>query len=144
MPFFQQAQNIVLESVSPVPAVSVILLDSVGMIACEIVPAKWDLPAFDYSAMDGYAVRAAECESGRELAVTGRVVAGHHFDQQFPLFSTVKITAGAPVPRGLDAVIPFEGILLDSLERVRVPADSSFFAAGETVMFYLLADAAVL
>jgi len=66
--------------------VSVTLLDAVGMIACEIVPAKWDLPAFDYSAMDGYAVRVAECESGRELAVTGRVVAGHHFISSFRCF----------------------------------------------------------
>ena len=121
MPSFQQAQSIILESVNPLPAISVSLLDAVNMVACETVPAGWDLPTFDNSAMDGYAVRAAECESGRELAVAGSVMAGDRYDQSLPLFSAVKIMTGAAVPDDCDAVIPFEEILLETPERIRVP-----------------------
>jgi len=121
MPSFQQAQNIILESVKPLPASSVSLLDAVSMVACETVPAGWDLPTFDNSAMDGYAVRAAECESGRELAVAGSVMAGDRYGQSLPPFTAVKIMTGAAVPDDCDAVIPFEEILLEAPERIRVP-----------------------
>ena len=122
MPSFQQAQSIILESVNPLPATTVSLLDAVSMVACETVPAGWDLPTFDNSAMDGYAVRAAECESGRELAVAGSVMAGDRYGQSLPPFTAVKIMTGAAVPDDCDAVIPFEEILLEAPESITVPA----------------------
>ena len=122
MPSFQQAQNIILDSVNSLPAITVSLLDAVNMVACETVPAGWDLPTFDNSAMDGYAVRAAECQADRDLDVAGTIMAGDRYGQHLPPLSALKIMTGAPVPVDCDAVIPFEEMLLETPERIRVPA----------------------
>ncbi len=122
MPSFQEAQSIILGSVRPLPPVNTPLLAAVNMVACEAALAGWDLPTFNNSAMDGYAVRAAECAVDRELAVVGAVMAGDRREQPVPPFTSVKIMTGAPLPHDCDAVIPFEEILLEEPERIRVPA----------------------
>lgn len=121
MPSFLQAQSIILDSIQTLPAVTTPLLGSVGMVASEAVTAAWNLPTFDNSAMDGYALRLRECEGNREFAIVGTIMAGECRDQPVPPFSTVKIMTGAPLPSDCDVVIPFEEILKEGPESIIVP-----------------------
>jgi molybdopterin molybdotransferase len=66
-----------------------------------------DLPPFDNSQMDGYAVRSADVVPGRALKVGPRIAAGHGVDLLVP-GEAAPIMTGAPVPDGADAVIPIE------------------------------------
>ncbi|WP_165065321.1 molybdopterin molybdotransferase MoeA [Marisediminicola senii] len=66
-----------------------------------------DLPPFDNSQMDGYAVRAADVVPGRSLTVAAPVAAGSGPRTHRPGEAT-PIMTGAPIPRGADAVIPIE------------------------------------
>lgn len=77
------------------------------------VRARHDLPLWNSSAMDGYALRsedaaAAAPGSPRAFAVTGEVLAGSDEDPPIPPGSAVRIMTGAPVPRDADAVVPVE------------------------------------
>ncbi|WP_298444152.1 gephyrin-like molybdotransferase Glp [Gordonia sp. (in: high G+C Gram-positive bacteria)] len=72
------------------------------------VNAPYALPLFDNSAMDGFAVRAAEITTGRPLPVSGRIFAGDTSRPQLKPGSAMAIMTGAPLPDGADAVIPVE------------------------------------
>ena len=61
---------------APLAAEQVSLANAAGRILAEVVGARRDLPAFDQSAMDGYAVRCATLTVGAWLPVTGRTAAG--------------------------------------------------------------------
>lgn len=84
-----------------------------GHTLADDVRARNDLPLWHSSAMDGYALRAADtarAQAGRpvELAVVGEVVAGSADDPPLPPGATVRIMTGAPVPEDADAVVPVE------------------------------------
>jgi molybdopterin molybdotransferase len=66
-----------------------------------------DLPPFDNSQMDGYAVRSSEVVGGDPLRVASRIPAGHGVDLLAP-GTAAPIMTGAPIPDGADAVIPIE------------------------------------
>ncbi|MEV5003736.1 gephyrin-like molybdotransferase Glp [Nocardioides sp. LML1-1-1.1] len=83
-----------------------------GRVLATAVRAEEQLPAFDNSGMDGYAVRAAEvaaasAEQPVRLPVAGDVPAGAPVSDLAP-GTTVRIMTGAPVPRGADAVVEVE------------------------------------
>jgi molybdopterin molybdotransferase len=81
------------------------------VLAVEVVAPR-DVPGFDNSAMDGFAVRSADLaaagESPVRLQVTGEVAAGAVFEGAMASGETVRIMTGAPVPRGADAVVEIE------------------------------------
>ena len=88
-------------------------LDAMGQVLATDVAATFDIPPLDNTAMDGYAVRAADTESASEanparLRVTGEVAAGYIYDGEVTPGTAVRIMTGAPIPRGADAVVPFE------------------------------------
>jgi molybdopterin molybdotransferase len=58
---FEEARNVILSSVSAVGAERIHLLDACGRILAEDMAAPWDMPMWDNSAMDGYAVNSADC-----------------------------------------------------------------------------------
>ena len=62
-------------------------------------------PPFPASAMDGYAVRAAEAVAGAKLQVAGESAAGHRFRETLPRGQAVRIFTGAPVPEGADSIL---------------------------------------
>ena len=62
-------------------------------------------PPFPASAMDGYAVRAAEAVAGAKLQVVGESAAGHRFKETLPKGQAVRIFTGAPVPEGADSIL---------------------------------------
>jgi len=84
---------------------SVPTLDADGRILAEDVVSALQVPAFDNSSMDGYAVRSADVQqAGAVLTVTQRIPAGH-FGQPLQAGQAARIFTGAPVPVGSDAIV---------------------------------------
>ncbi|HEX9024529.1 MAG TPA: gephyrin-like molybdotransferase Glp [Geobacteraceae bacterium] len=108
MPTFEEARSIILGSVAPLGMERVPLLDSLGMVIAEEIVAPWDMPGYDNSAMDGFAVRAADCRETCSLRVTGYIPAGGSATVAVEPGCAVRIMTGAPVPPGCDAVVPVE------------------------------------
>lgn len=89
---------------------SVGLLDTAGRVLTENISSSMDLPPFDNSAMDGYAVRAADVTAARpdapvSLRLAGRIPAGENFDGELVPGGCVRLFTGSPLPRGADAVV---------------------------------------
>lgn len=78
------------------------LAEAIGRVAAEDVAATVPLPPFRRSAVDGYALRAAEATEA--LRVVGKVTAGHPAARPLGPHEAFEITTGAPVPDGADAV----------------------------------------
>jgi len=108
MPTYEEARSIILESVAPVGTERVETGRAMGRTLAEDVAAPWPLPFCDNSAMDGYAVRAADCSGAARLKVTGYLPAGGTGSAVVTPGCAVKIMTGAPIPAGCDAVIPSE------------------------------------
>ena len=89
------------------------LLEALGQVLAEDVTSSINIPPLDNTAMDGYAVRAADTEGASPdspvtLRVTGEVAAGYVFEGEVAAGTAVRIMTGAPVPAGADAIVPFE------------------------------------
>jgi len=82
--------------------------DAFRRILATDVLSRVDSPAFDNSAMDGFAVRAQDCIQPTQLAVIGTALAGHSFDRALAQGQAVRIMTGAPLPHGADAVVMSE------------------------------------
>lgn len=106
---FEEAQRLVLEHVRPLPAVSVPLAEAYERVAAEAVPAAVDLPPFDSSAMDGFAVRAEDTPG--VLPVTVHVAAGAPAPRPLEPGEAMGIATGGVVPQGADAVVPIEAVV---------------------------------
>ena len=103
----------VLSLVAPLPAVTLPVGSALGLVLARDVVAAVDLPGFDNSAMDGYAVRAAElvgatADTPVVLPVAGDVAAGDTTHHVLPVGQVLRIMTGAPMPEGADAVVPVE------------------------------------
>ncbi|MDA8414461.1 MAG: molybdopterin molybdotransferase MoeA [Desulfobacteraceae bacterium] len=107
---FEEARSIILDSVQTIGTERIHLLEATGRVLAEDVAAPWDLPLWDNSAMDGYAVRAVDClATPCRLRVTGFLPAGATADGiTVEPGCAVRIMTGAPVPAGCDAVVPVE------------------------------------
>lgn len=103
------------------PAERVALDQALGRVLAEAVAAPFDLPRWDNSAMDGYALRQADLPEGGVLPLAGRVAAGDGAEQPLPAGHAVRIFTGAPLPAGADSVIAQE--VCEALgDCVRLPA----------------------
>jgi len=107
-PSFEEAVRLVLDEVSPQEPENVTLLDSLDRISAMDVSAPWSTPRYDNSAMDGFAVRAADCVPGTALPIIGYMPAGAAVHPVVKDGTAIKIMTGAPMPANCDAVIPFE------------------------------------
>ncbi|HET6497227.1 MAG TPA: gephyrin-like molybdotransferase Glp [Thermoleophilia bacterium] len=104
-----EALDLVLSAVRPLPAEEVPLLEALGRAAAGSIVSTEPVPAFDNSAMDGYALRSVELEAGRrEFRVVVDIPAGRWVDQVVGEGAAAKIMTGAPVPPGVDTVVPVE------------------------------------
>src|SRR4051794_12622142 len=81
------------------------LLEASGLVLAEDVIARRDLPAFDNSAMDGYALRGAEVSAGVTLPVAGESRAGGPLPGALAPGTAMRIFTGAPMPAGADTVV---------------------------------------
>src|SRR4051812_22779063 len=103
----------VVEALRPLAPYDQPLLEALGLPVCEDIFAPIDLPSFDNSAMDGYAVWYNDVATASEdqpvhLPVVGEMAAGQSMDLALSPGTSVKIMTGAPMPRGADAVVPVE------------------------------------
>ena len=88
----------VLAKVAALPGRKLPLLQSLGRFAAQEVFALRPLPAFDNSAMDGYAVQAQSCRAGEKLRVVGEQPAGADSRLTIEAGEAVRIFTGAPMP----------------------------------------------
>src|ERR1700746_830861 len=100
------ALALVAARVQALEAEDVPLADAAGRFLADAVSATTDLPPFASSAMDGFAVRAAD--TPRSLRIAGESVAGTPFSGIGGPGSAVTISTGAVVPDGADAIVPVE------------------------------------
>jgi molybdopterin molybdotransferase len=106
---FESARDMILECVAVLPHEAVSLLDVVGRVLAEDIRAPWDMPRWDNSAMDGFAVRTEDCVSGQPLRVDGYLPAGSSASGvTVRLGTAARIMTGAPAPAGCDAIVPIE------------------------------------
>jgi molybdopterin molybdotransferase len=106
---FEEARRLVLNNVGHTAIEIVSLQESGGRVLAEQLQAPWDLPPWDTSAMDGFAVQADSCGSGAALSISGYLPAGCTAEGVvLQAGSAMRIMTGAPVPAGCDAVIPLE------------------------------------
>ena len=92
----------------PLPVERVPLAEALGRIAAEDGRSAVDLPPFDRSAMDGYAVRAADTDPPAPLTVRGEVAAGDVAAEALAPGTALGITTGAALPDGADAILRVE------------------------------------
>ncbi len=99
------AIQIVREQTRPLASEAINLRDALGRILAEDVVADSDLPPFDRSQMDGYAVRSADVEqTPAKLKIVGESAAGRGWHREMQRGEAVRIMTGAPVPIGADSV----------------------------------------
>jgi molybdopterin molybdotransferase len=108
-----EALRVVLENVAPLGIERVSIIEAIGRVIAEDVHAPRDIPGFDNSAMDGYAVRAADLEGASEsspvrLKVLQTVGAGVMPSMRVTTGCTVRTMTGAPIAPGADAIVPVE------------------------------------
>ncbi|MFN4012791.1 MAG: gephyrin-like molybdotransferase Glp [Aquificaceae bacterium] len=106
---YEEALELLIQRVERLPKEKVLLWNALGRVLAEDVYADRDNPAFDSSAMDGYALRAEDLESlPARLRVIGEVSAGDEWKGLVEKGCAVKIFTGAPMPEGADTVLPVE------------------------------------
>jgi molybdopterin molybdotransferase len=108
MPTFAEARSLILKNVAPMGSETVEILDALNRVIAEDVTAPQDMPSYDSSAMDGYAVRESDCREPSKLRVSGYVPAGGNATIPVELGCAVKIMTGAPIPAFCDAIVPIE------------------------------------
>lgn len=126
------ARERVLGRVRPLGSEQVELADALGRVLAEDVSAEEDLPPFDSSAMDGYAVIAGPAA---DLEVVDESRAGHPAERALGGGQAIVISTGALVPEGADAVVPVERVQASD-GRVSVPetgAGANVRHAGDDV-----------
>ena len=106
----EDALAAVLAKVAALPSGKAALIDSLGRFAAQDAFACRPLPAFDNSAMDGYAVQADSCPVGAKLPIVGEQPAGADRGLTIVAGEAIRIFTGAPLPAGANAVIMQEDV----------------------------------
>jgi len=141
-----EAIQIVRQQTAPLSSELVPVEQALGRVLAAEVVADTDLPPFDRSQMDGYAVRAADVsEIPARLRIVGESAAGKGWHHELAEGQAVRIMTGAPVPAGADSVQQVElttelkdGTVVELLEPVEpersIVKRGSEITAGEVVL----------
>ncbi len=126
MPTCSEALQLILDSVTPLPARSTVLFDALGLVLAETQTSPETVPPFTNSAMDGYAVRAQDCDGATpgtpaSLEVLSDLPAGSVATDAVRPGTAIRIMTGAPLPAGADSVVPVEATASEG-SRVRIAA----------------------
>ena len=109
-----EALRRILEDVGPTEPENVAIEAAAGRTLSAPLSARLTQPPFDASAMDGYAVRAADTQLlPATLTVIGEAAAGHPFGGSVNTGQAVRIFTGAPMPAGTDAIVIQENTARD-------------------------------
>ena len=134
-----EARQYVLERVTRLGSTSVALADAAGLVLAADVVAAEQVPPFANTAMDGFAVRAADVATiPVTLEVVGTIAAGSTLDGEVGPGQAARIMTGAPMPIGADAVVMVEKTTLDEeagtvVIDLSVPVGNHVRGAGEDV-----------
>ncbi|HEX8368294.1 MAG TPA: gephyrin-like molybdotransferase Glp [Pyrinomonadaceae bacterium] len=154
-----EALEIIKRETFALEAETVGLEKSVGRVLAEEIRADTDLPPFDRSQMDGFAVQAKDAKDAPvKLKIIGEAVAGKGFDGKIKKGEAVRIMTGAPVPQGADAVQKVEltkenGGFIEILEATKekqniirraeeIEKGTKVFSAGEVITENMIASLA--
>jgi molybdopterin molybdotransferase len=115
----EEARQRLLDALQPLPAETVPLSHAAGRVLAEKVLSSIDLPPFDNSAMDGYAVRSvdvtmASAQTPVALKLTGHIPAGTVFTGAAEPGTCVRVFTGSPLPIGTDAVVMQEDTRIEA------------------------------
>jgi len=115
-----EALDIIADTI-PVVATEIIPIEmAVGRVVSEDYVASFDLPRFNNSAMDGYAVKV--CDASKNVLCTQVIYAGDDPSMTLQAEHTIKIMTGAPIPKGCEAIVPIENVTR-SEQTVTLPSD---------------------
>jgi len=122
----RDALQLILGSVGPLPARSTPLFEALGLVLAERVVSPETVPPFTNSAMDGYALRADDCDGATpgspvHLEVVADLPAGSVATDEVRSGTAIRIMTGAPLPAGADSVVPVEATASKG-SRVRITA----------------------
>lgn len=136
-----EARQRMLDTIPILPSENREILECTGYVLAEALPATENIPPFDNSAMDGYAVRAADVKNASEknpavLSVVEMIAAGYAPTKQVAAGQAARIMTGAMMPDGADAVVMQEVTQQDA-DKVKIfesidPAGNVRFT-GESV-----------
>ena len=120
-----EALRIILDATSRLKSEKVRLTDLLGRVLAEDVVAGENLPPFDNSSMDGFAVLMADLVAASEanpvtLQVVGESSAGNPYPKKLKGGSAVRVMTGGMIPRGADAVVPIEATNSTDEESVKI------------------------
>ncbi len=106
---YEEALDQILGRAKTLAPLPTLLADALGLILAEDLTTPHDLPPFDNSSMDGFAVRAADLvDLGTVLPVSGEIAAGALDIPRLSPGTALRIMTGAPLPDGADTVVPVE------------------------------------
>lgn len=133
-----EAREYVLQRCHVIDVVEVPIAEAVGRVLADRVVAADDVPPFVNTAVDGYAVRAADIAAAPvRLRVVGEVAAGSSTDRELGPGEAIRIMTGAPMPPGADAAVMVEDTERvdenDVLVRKAVPVGASVRGVGDDV-----------
>ncbi len=106
----EEARARIVGPLRPTPAETVSLPEAWGRVLASPLHARLTQPPADVSAMDGYALRAADGRAGARVAVVGHAPAGRPFSGLVAAGETVRLFTGSVVPDGADCVLPQEDV----------------------------------
>jgi len=110
LPLSQALEQMLNQLPSPTCTEALPIHQASQRICAENVISPINVPSFDNSAMDGYAVRLADLQQSMTLTVAGKAFAGAPFEGEWTVQSAVRIMTGAMIPQGADAVVMQEEI----------------------------------
>jgi molybdopterin molybdotransferase len=104
----KEAKDLISQNIVPLKPISIELAKASGHILAADIYAKYDIPAFSQSSMDGYALKFTDHE--KELTLIGEMAAGTATNITIQDGETSRIFTGAPLPKGADTVVMQEKI----------------------------------
>ena len=148
-----QALDIIYKNSAVVSTEIIPIEMSLGRVMSEDSIATFDLPRFDNSAMDGYAVKCAD--AGTTVTFSDVIYAGDDPTMTLQATQAIKIMTGAPIPQGCEAVIPIENVTVNDTQialpdgiqengHIRragedIKSDTVYLHKGEKVTAYAIA-----
>jgi molybdopterin molybdotransferase len=117
----EEAKERILSTIRPIGSERLLLKDARGRFSAGDLHSNLDLPLFDNSAMDGYAVRSQDLKHASAAApvflhCAGRIAAGEPFDGAISSGECLRLFTGSLLPQGADAVVMQEDVALEGTQ----------------------------
>ena len=115
-----EALEIIAQNIPSLDSEIIPIEHAVGRVASQDYVATFDLPRFNNSAMDGYAVKVTD--AGKSVSCTKVIFAGDNPTMLLENTNAIKIMTGAPIPNGCEAIVPIENVTIQN-DMIILPSD---------------------